>query len=90
MNMKENVQKFLEKEGIAGKMSEFSKALGFYHQADVDPVTLTTYIESISVLSEIRPDFEKYIPVAKRYYNFVEPLGYPNGRKSVARPQAGA
>ncbi len=67
-------QKFLEKEGIAEEMSEFSKALGFYHQADVNPVTLTTYIESISVLSEIRPDFEKYVPVAKRYYNFVEPL----------------
>ena len=67
-------QKFLENEGIAGEMSEFSKALGFYHQADVDPVTLTTYIESISVLSEIRPDFEKYVPVAKRYYSFIEPL----------------
>ena len=35
-------QKFLEKEGIAGEMSEFSKALGFYHDAHVDPVTLTT------------------------------------------------
>ena len=67
-------QKFLETEGIAGESSEFSKALGFYHQADVNPVTLTTYIESISVLSEIRPDFEKYVPVAKRYYNFIEPL----------------
>ncbi len=67
-------QKFLENEGIAGETSEFSKALGFYHQADVDPLTLTTYIESISVLSEIRPDFEKYVPVAKRYYNFIEPL----------------
>ena len=67
-------QKFLEKEGIAGEMSEFSKALGFYHDAYVDPVTLATYIDNISVLSEIRPDFEKYVPVAKRYYNFVEPL----------------
>ena len=67
-------QKFLENEGIAGEMSEFSKALGFYHQADVNPVTLTTYIESISVLSEIRPDFEEYVPVAKRYYNFIGPL----------------
>ena len=67
-------QKYLEKEGIAGETSEFSKALGFYHQADVDPVTLTTYIENMSVISEIRPDFEKYVPVAKRYYNFVEPL----------------
>ena len=28
----------------------------------------------MSVISEIRPDFEKYVPVAKRYYNFVEPL----------------
>ena len=67
-------QKFLENEGIAGEASEFSKALGFYHQADVDPVTLTTYIENMSVTSEIRPEFEKYVPVAKRYYNFVEPL----------------
>ena len=67
-------QKFLENEGIAGEMAEFSKALGFYHQADVDPVTLTSYIESISVLSEIQPEFEKYVPVAKRYYNFVGPL----------------
>ena len=67
-------QKFLENEGIAGETSEFSKALGFHHQAGVDPVTLTSYIESMSVLSEIRPDFEKYVPVAKRYYNFVEPL----------------
>ena len=67
-------QKFLENEGIAGETSEFSKALGFYHQADVNPVTLTTYIENMSVISEIRPDFEKYVPVAKRYYNFVLPL----------------
>ena len=67
-------QKFLENEGIADETSEFSKALGFYHQADVNPVTLTTYIENMSVISEIRPDFEKYVPVAKRYYNFVEPL----------------
>ena len=67
-------QKFLENEGIAGETSEFSKALGFYHQADVDPVTLTTYIENMSVLAEIRPEFEKYVPVAKRYYNFVLPL----------------
>ena len=67
-------QEFLENEGIAGETSEFSKALGFYHQADVDPVTLTTYIQNMSVISEIRPEFEKYVPVAKRYYNFVEPL----------------
>ena len=67
-------QKFLEKEGIAGKTSEFSKALGFYHQADVDSVTLMTYIENMSVISEIQPDFERYVPIAKRYYNFVEPL----------------
>ena len=67
-------QKFLEKEGIAGKTSEFSKALGFYHQADVDSVTLMTYIENMSVILEIQPDFERYVPIAKRYYNFVEPL----------------
>ena len=67
-------QKFLENEGIAGEMAEFSKALGFHHQAGVDPITLTSYIENMSVISEIGPDFEKYVPVAKRYYNFVEPL----------------
>ena len=67
-------QEFLENEGIAGETSEFSKALGFYHQADVNPVTLTSYIENMSIISEIRPEFEHYIPIAKRYYNFVEPL----------------
>ena len=67
-------QEFLENEGIAGETSEFSKALGFYHQADVNPVTLTSYIENMSIISEIRPEFEKYVPIAKRYYNFVEPL----------------
>lgn len=67
-------QKFLENEGIAGEMAKFSKALGFHHQAGVDPVTLTSYIENMSVISEIQPDFEKYVPIAKRYYNFVEPL----------------
>ena len=67
-------QQFLKNEGIAGETSEFSKTLGFYHQADVDPVTLMVYIENMSVISEIRPDFEKYVPLAKRYYNFVEPL----------------
>ena len=67
-------QKFLEKEGIAGETSEFSKALGFYHQADVNPVTLMTYIENMSVISEIRPDFERYVLIAKRYYNFALPL----------------
>jgi len=67
-------QKFLENEGIAGEMAEFSKALGFHHQVGVDPVTLTSYIENMSVISEIQPDFEKYVPVAKQYYNFVEPL----------------
>ena len=67
-------QNFLEKEGIADETSEFSKALGFYHQADVNPVTLMSYIENMSVISGISPEFEKYVPVAKRYYNFVEPL----------------
>ena len=67
-------QEFLENEGIAGETSEFSKALGFYHQADVNPVTLTSYIENMSIISEIRLEFEKYVPIAKRYYNFVEPL----------------
>ncbi len=67
-------QKFLEKEGIAGETSEFSKALGLHSYAFVDPVTLMSYVENISLISEIHPEFEQYAPSAKRYYNFVEPL----------------
>ncbi|MYG09073.1 ABC transporter permease subunit [Candidatus Poribacteria bacterium] len=67
-------QKFLEKEGIAGETSEFSKALGLHSYAFVDPVTLMSYVENISLISEIHPEFEKYVPSAKRYYSFVEPL----------------
>ena len=67
-------QKFLEKEGIAGETSEFSKALGLHSYAFVDPVTLMSYVENISLISEIHPEFEQYVPSAKRYYSFVEPL----------------
>ena len=82
-------QKFLENEGIAGETSEFSKALGFYHQADVNPITLTSYIENMSVISEIHPEFEKYVPIAKRYYNFVEPLATRTVEKAwLIRKQA--
>ncbi len=82
-------QKFLENEGIAGETSEFSKALGFYHQADVNPVTLMSYIENMSIISEIHPEFEKYVPIAKRYYNFVEPLATRTVEKAwLIRKQA--
>ena len=82
-------QKFLENEGVAGETStdarrhddrdrvtseEFSKALGLYTDAHVDPTTLMSYLEHMSLISEIRPEFEKYVPLAKRYYDFVEPL----------------
>ena len=67
-------QKFLENEGVAGKTSEFSKALGLYTDAHVDPTTLMSYVEHMSLISKIHPEFEKYVPLAKRYYDFVEPL----------------
>ena len=67
-------QKFLEKEGIAGETSEFSKVIGLHSYAFVDPVTLMSYVENISLISEIHPKFEQYVPSAKRYYSFVEPL----------------
>ena len=67
-------QEFLENEGIAGEASEFSKALGLHSYAFVDPVTLMSYVENISLISEIHPEFEQYVPSAKRYYDFVEPL----------------
>ncbi len=67
-------QKFLENEGIAGEASEFSKALGLHSYAFVHPVTLMSYVENISLISEIHPEFEKYVPSGKRYYDFVEPL----------------
>ena len=67
-------QRFLEKEGVTGETSEFNKALGLYTDAHVDPVTLSPYLENMSEISEIPPDFEKYVPIAKRYYAYVEPL----------------
>ena len=67
-------QKFLEKEGVAGDASRFNEALGIYTDAHVDPVTLSPYLENMSLISEIPPDFERYVPIAKRYYAFVEPL----------------
>ena len=67
-------KKFLEKEGGTGDTSEFSKVLGLYTDAYIDPVTLSPYLENMSEISEIPPDFEKYVPIAKRYYAFVEPL----------------
>jgi hypothetical protein len=67
-------QKFLENEGVVGETSEFSKALGLYTDAHVDPTTLMSYVEHMSLISEIPPEFEKYVPLAKRYYDFVEPL----------------
>ena len=33
-----------------------------------------SYVENISLISEIHPEFEQYVPSAKRYYKFVEPL----------------
>ena len=67
-------QKFLEKEGIAGERSEFSKAFTLYSDAIVDPATLVAYIENTSVISDSPSDFERYVPIAKRYFDFVEPL----------------
>ena len=67
-------QKFLEKEGVAGDASRFNEVLGIYTDAHVDPVTLSPYLENMSLISEISPDFERYVPIAKRYYAYVEPL----------------
>ncbi len=67
-------QKFLENEGIAGETSEFSKALELYSEVYVNPETLYFYIENVSLISDIRPEFEHFVPVAKEYFEFVEPL----------------
>ena len=67
-------QKFLEKEGVTGDASRFNEVLGIYTDAHVDPVTLSPYLENMSFISEIPPDFEQYVPLAKKYYAFVEPL----------------
>ena len=67
-------QKFFENEGLAENVSQFNQALGLYTQASIDPVTLMSYVENMSVISEITAESEQYVPIAKRYYNFVEPL----------------
>ena len=67
-------QKFLENEGIAGEASEFNKVFGLYNDPYLDPVTLTSYIENVNFISEIPTEFEKDVPLAKRYYGFVERL----------------
>ncbi len=48
--------------------------MGLHSYAFVDPVTLMSYVENISLISEVHPEFEAYVPSAKRYYSFVEPL----------------
>ncbi len=67
-------RKFFEREGIAEDPSRFNEVLGIYTDASVDPVTLSPYLENMSEISEIAPDFEQYVPIAKRYYAYVEPL----------------
>ena len=67
-------QKFLENEIIAAETSEFSKAFGLYNDTYLDPVTLTSYIENVNFISAIPSKFEKDVPLAKRYYDFVERL----------------
>ena len=67
-------KKFLENEGIEETASQFSEAIGLYTDAHVDPETLSPYLENMSLISEIPPDFEQYVPLAKKYYAFVEPL----------------
>ena len=67
-------QKFLEREGAAEDTSRFNEVLGIYTDAHINPVTLSPYLENMSEISEISPDFEQYVPIAKRYYAYVEPL----------------
>ena len=67
-------QKFLEREGVAADTSRFNEVLGIYTDAHINPVTLSPYLENMSEISEISPDFEQYVPIAKRYYAYVEPL----------------
>ena len=75
-------QKFLEKEGVAEETSRFNEVLGIYTDAHIDPVTLSPYLENMSFISEISPDFEQYVPIAKRYYAFVEPLAADAAEKA--------
>ena len=82
-------QKFLENEGVAGDAAQFSEALGLYNDAHVVPVTLMSYVENMSLISEIPPEFEKYVPLAKKYYDFVEPLAIKATEKAwLIRKQA--
>ncbi len=67
-------KKFLENKSVVEDASQFSEAVGLYTDAHVDPVTLSPYLENMSLISEIPPDFERYVPIAKQYYAFVEPL----------------
>ena len=67
-------KKFLENESVVGDAAQFSEALGLYTDAHVNPVTLSPYLENMSLISKIPPDFERYVPIAKKYYTFVEPL----------------
>ena len=75
-------QNFLEKEGIAGETSEFSKTLGLHSYANVDSETLMSYIENMSIISESPAEFERYVPLAKRYYTFIEPLATSTTEKA--------
>ena len=36
----------------------------------------------MSLISKIPPDFEKYVPIAKKYYTFVEPLAADAAEKA--------
>ena len=63
-----------ENEGIAEETSEFSKAFGLYNDTYLDPVVLRSYIENVNFISEIPSEFEKDVPLAKKYYGFVERL----------------
>ncbi len=67
-------KKFLENKSVIGDASQFIEAVSLYTDAHVDSVTLSPYLENMSLISEIPPDFEKYVPIAKKYYSFVEPL----------------
>ena len=67
-------KKFLENEGIAVEGSRFHEVLGLYTQASVDSANMMSYIENLTDISEIPPDFERYASLAKRYFDFVEPL----------------
>ena len=75
-------KKFLENESVVGDASQFSEAVGLYTDAHVNPVTLSPYLENMSLISKIPPDFERYVPIAKKYYTFVEPLATDAAEKA--------